>query len=375
VPSAATGLDWVARFNEDAAANGRHTFVDSYVTWAVVLRVVKRWFRLVVLAASMRGVRAAFTPRGSRVSFWPLLQSDWHASLSGPIGVDGCLYLELFDAALREVPRQRLGLYLFENHAWEKALLKAWRRYGHGRIVGVQHATVPFWYLPYFEDRRTLARSTASPLPLPDCIAVNGAAARDALAAAGWPAELLADVEALRYLGVANPARRASAGAPRRGAVRVLGLGDIAPASMGPFLALVAAAATLLPPDFELTFKPHPGYAPDLAAYPALAARQTHDSLAAILPEHDVAVAANNTSAAIDAYLAGLPVAIALNGEGFNLSPLRGQTGVSFFGTPEELAAALCGLASQPAAAREPQRLFFAERDLPRWKSLLGYAS
>jgi surface carbohydrate biosynthesis protein (TIGR04326 family) len=151
--------------------------------------------------------------------------------------------------------------------------------------------------------------------------------------------------------------------------------GDIAPESMGPFLELVEETARLLPKQFELTFKPHPGYSPDLSAYPVLAARQTNESLATILRDHDVAVAANNTSAAIDAYLAGLPVAIALSGDGFNLSPLRAQSGAYFVSTPAQLATALHGAVAQHARAREPQRLFFAEADMPRWKNLLEYAS
>jgi surface carbohydrate biosynthesis protein (TIGR04326 family) len=375
VPSVATGLDWVARFNENPDVNGRHAFVDSYLSWRVVVRVLKHWLRLVMLSSRLRGVRSAFTPSGSRASFWALLRNDWYASLGGAIGVDSCLSLELFDAALRELPRQPMGLYLFENHAWEKALLRSWRKYGHGRIIGVQHATAPFWYLPYFDDRRSLGRSAPRPLPLPDCVAVNGAPARRALAASGYPAHVLCDVEALRYLGVAAQ-RATESRAPARGrTVRVLMLGDIAPASTQSFLALVAEAAKLLPDGYELTFKPHPGYAPDLSAYPSLAVQQTHEALAKILPNHDVAVAANNTSAAIDAYVGGLPVAIALSGEGFNLSPLRGQSGVYFVGTPAELVAALRRCTSERTAGAEREPFFFTEPDLRRWKGLLGLGS
>jgi len=367
VPSVETGLAWVRRFNENSRLNGRHGFVESYLTWPVVARIVKRWVRLVVLASRLRGVREAFVVGGSRVSLWTLLRDDWYAALCGPIGVDNCAWLELFDAALRDVPPQKLGLYLFENHAWEKALLRSWRKNGHGRIIGVQHSTVPFWYLPHFEDRRAFARAPRS-LPLPDFLAVNGRGARDALAAGGWPTELLRDVEALRYLGIAEaPQGRAAA----RPAVRILVLGDIAPASMEPFLALVNEAAKLVPSTYEITFKPHPGYAPDLSTYPLLAARQTHESLAKILGDHDVAVAANNTSAAIDAYLAGLPVAIALSGDGFNLSPLRGESGVFFVGTPAALAAALRDCVAQRAPAGERAALFSREPDLRRWKDLL----
>ena len=70
--AAAKGLDWVAGFNENPAVNGRHTFVDSYLTWNVMLRAFRRWLRLVVLAAcasvaaSVAMQRLRSTPRTDR---------------------------------------------------------------------------------------------------------------------------------------------------------------------------------------------------------------------------------------------------------------------------------------------------------------------
>jgi surface carbohydrate biosynthesis protein (TIGR04326 family) len=377
VSSVRVGLEWIGLFNKNPSLNGRHAFVDSYLSWPGIRRVVKLWLRLVMLAWTLRSARSAFAPRGSHVSFWPLLRDDWNASLCGAIGVDNCVWLELFDSALSELPRQSAGLYLFENHAWEKAFLRSWRRHGHGRVVGVQHATVPFWYLPYFDDPRCFARTQARSLPLPDSIAVNGPPAREALTAAGLPSNLLTDVEALRYLGLERSVRRGpsdqkSEGAARR-TVRLLVLGDIAPDSMRAFLPLVEEAAKLLF-DCELTFKPHPGYTPDMSAYPLTRARQTHESLARILPEHDFVIAANNTSAVIDAHVAGLPVAIALSGDGFNLSPLRGRKAAFFVATPTELVAAIRRGVAERAADPVQEVLFFMDSDLPRWKDLLAHA-
>ena len=93
--------------------------------------------------------------------------------------------------------------------------------------------------------------------------------------------------------------------------LKVLVLGDLIPTSVRHLLGLLERAMLLLPPN-ELTFKPHPGYAVDLAEYPGLRAGQTRESLAQILAGFDVAVAANSTSAAVDAYIAGLPVIIGL---------------------------------------------------------------
>jgi surface carbohydrate biosynthesis protein (TIGR04326 family) len=91
------------------------------------------------------------------------------------------------------------------------------------------------------------------------------------------------------------------------------------------------------------------------------------------LPDFDIAVAANCTSAAVDAFVAGLPVIIALDGDGLNLSPLRGQQGAHFVSTGAELAGAL-RTAGLGASISSPDRaeFFFLNPDLPRWKRLLA---
>jgi surface carbohydrate biosynthesis protein (TIGR04326 family) len=90
------------------------------------------------------------------------------------------------------------------------------------------------------------------------------------------------------------------------------------------------------------------------------------------LNQFDDALAANSTSASIDAYVAGLPVIIDLSGDELNLSPLRGQAGIRFVSTPGELAQALQAVRSgstSPTSDRE--NLFHLDADLPRWRALL----
>lgn len=379
VPTVARGLAWLHRFNADSRHQGSHAFLDSYLSLGRVARALWLWLRLCRVAWRLRGVSQAFYPQGSRAWLWPLLAADWQASLSGPIGLSNCLAVVLFDAALADVPRQRRGLYLCENQAWEKALLHAWRTHGHGEIVGVQHATAPFWHLYYFEDPRSLAPGRRDALPLPDRLAVNGAQAHRTFSAAGFPADKLVEVEALRYLHVAGdnvPAGRlpvADDGAAPQPVRTVLILGDIVPASVHHLLSLVEAAAALLQIACSFTFKPHPGYAADLAAYPALRVSETREALGRILRDYDVAVAANSTSAAVDAYVAGVPVIIALDGDSLNLSPLRGRRDARFVSTAQELADALqASPGGRPGCERSD--FFFLDADLRRWRQLLALA-
>ncbi|MFI5346410.1 MAG: TIGR04326 family surface carbohydrate biosynthesis protein [Elusimicrobiota bacterium] len=369
VPDARTGVDWLARFNADAGGQGAHAFLETYLGAGVVARAFAGWLRRIATARRL-GELSSGTGPAAAAWLWPALRDDWRASVSGPIAVSNCLWLELFDAALRDVPHQRTGAYLCENQGWERAFLRAWRKNGHGKIIGAAHSTVPFWHLYYFDDPRTLRAATKNDMPLPDFMAVNGAPARELLAAAGFPADRLVDVEALRYLGLSRAAPRRNPDLER---LEILIMGDIAPASMSSLLSMVDGAVPLLPAGWKFTFKPHPVYPADLAPYPALAnIARTNDALDRILGEFDVAIAANSTSAAVDAYQAGLPVIVALDGTDLNLSPLRGRPGARFAGTAEEMAAALIDAGRSASAAAAREEFFNLDPDLPRWRRLLA---
>jgi surface carbohydrate biosynthesis protein (TIGR04326 family) len=369
VPDARTAMDWLSRFNANADAQGAHAFLDCYWTWGVVARAFKRWLWLNAVARRLGDVSSAAGLRGSAAWLWPLLRDDWLTSLTGPVAVSNCLWLELFDAALRDIPPQKKGLYLCENQGWERAMLRAWRANGHGEIIGVAHSTVPFWHLYYFDDPRSLDSRRTCAMPQPDRFALNGRAAWTLVTDAGYPVERLVEVEALRYLDVPRAGPRP---APDPERMKVLILGDVIPASMHSLLTSLEKSIASLPPDWSFTFKPHPIHAVDLGGYPGLArVRTTSEALDRIVGGFDVAVSANSTSASVDAYLAGLPVVIGLDGIELNLSPLRGQPGVSFAVGPEDFAAALRAAARASGPGLDRDGFFFLDPGLPRWKRLL----
>jgi surface carbohydrate biosynthesis protein (TIGR04326 family) len=378
VPATKTGISWVKGFNQDATSQGLHIFLESYLTLLRVARALRLWLWLVRVKLRLRNIRSAFNVSGSNVWLWPVLEGDWHSSLDGPVAISNCLAVTLFDDALAAMPRQHQGLYLYENQAWEKALLRAWRRHGHGKIIGVQHATVPYWHLYYFDDPRSLRPDGNCPLPLPDVLAVNGVVAWEAFAGGGYPKEKLMAVEALRYLylhKMAGDARLESGESGRqRGPelLRVLVVGDMIPASMDSLLRLLQDAVRQLSSGYEFTLKPHPAYAVDLSRFPDLAIAWTNESLSQVLGDYDVVLSANSTSAAVDAYVAQLPVIVALDGRSLNLSPLRGQPGASFISTSQELAQALESVAGGLGTdACSHKDFFFLSPDLRRWKRML----
>jgi surface carbohydrate biosynthesis protein (TIGR04326 family) len=338
-----------------------------------VLSAARAYGRLFAAALRLRGIRAAFTPQGSRFDFWPLVRGTWRASLTGRPALRNCLTLATYERLLSSLPHQRTGIYLKENQPWEIALLHAWRSAGHGRIVGVPHATVRFWDLRYFYDPRSYGQSGTHTVPTPDSVAVNGPAARSAYVAGGYPASQLVDVEALRFLHIAAApsGRRLPAD---RGELRVLICGDNTHESNAKMLGLVQDATRRFQRKARFVFKPHKAAPLHPAAFPSVDIEVRDGDLGQMLGDCDLVLTGSLTSAAVDAYCVGKPVASLLDGRRLNGSPLRGLAGVRHFATAAELARILdaaCDADAPPAMALADEPYFWLDPALPRWRALL----
>lgn len=366
VPDIATALDWTRRFNEQR--NAFHTFVDGFLSLPLVLRTLARWMRHAAAASRIREIDRAFAPAGSRMSFWPIMRDDWLKTTRGAVAMDNMLWFELLRAATKSLPHQRTGVFLTENQAWERVFIHLWRKAGHGRLIGVSHSTVRFWDLRYAVDPRSIMSTGLNALPTADLVALNGPAALQAFRDMAYPAPVV-ETEAQRYGHLAGRPKRARRGdsAP----TRVLVLGDYMPDGTRRMMRLLAEAARLAGDAVEYTVKPHPSNMIDPAEYPSLHLRVVTDALGGILDQYDIAYASNNTSAAVDAYFVGMPVAVGLDDEDLNFSPLRGREGVTFVSTPEELTAAIRSARDPRHGAASDSGFFHLDAGLPRWKELL----
>jgi len=290
--------------------------------------------------------------------------------MQGPASFNNLLWLDVCDRAMADLPRQERGLYLCENQAWERAFIHAWRKHGHGRLIGVAHSTVRFWDLRYFSDPRTLLTREENSLPQPDRMALNGRAAVESFRAVGYPEASVVECEALRFSYLADGALGRPA-RPLRSPARVLVLGDYHEASTVRLLRLLQCAAPDVRVPVEYFVKSHPSFTVDPGDYPGVALKVVTDPLERILTDFDIAYSSNATSAAVEAFLYGLPVIVSLDETGLNVSPLRGQSGVQFVSSPPELRMALEAGASGGAPRGNPGELFFLDPELPRWKRVV----
>lgn len=371
IPSIKRARNLIGRFNQRRTGRQFHAFLDSAWGISMVLATVIDYIRLVWMSLWLKKVKWQFSPTESQLDFWPLFKQDWLNSMRGPIAIWNCLCLNLFERVTRRLPHQKLGVYLQENQGWEMALNYAWRVAGHGRLIGVAHSIIRFWDLRYFYDPHSYQRTGKNDLPLPDKVALNSAVATAAYLKGGYPANKIVEVEALRYMYMTDFAEVLikKDNEDHDDFLKILILGDYLPGVTKRQMQWLVEAASLLPPETCYILKPHPACAVLPKDYPSLQFHVANESLQKLLAACDVAFVSNITSAAVDAYCAGVPVVSALDGKSLNMSPLRGMGGVVYVTGPKELADVLGNIRKYEGRVAKPY--FCLDKELPRWKKLL----
>ena len=369
VKSARQALEIAAGFNRAKPAEGVHSFVESFLGVRLMGQALFEWWRIGRIASRIQA-RLTFCPEGSRTDLWPFLKQDWETSFRGPAGFSNSVTRRLFDRCMRELPRQTKGLYLWENQGWEAAFIYAWRRHGHGALIGVPHATLAFWHLNNYDDTLIFDAAHASGKPVPDCLAVNGPAARAMLVESGYPQSRLADVEALRFQYLAGlGARKVSDSAQKLTTIRLLMLGDFTRKQTLAMANCLSQARHRIPVPVEITYRPHPVCDVSLDELGGVAGSLSRKPLLEILHEYDWAFSSNSSSAGLDAYLGGLRVAVFLDDASLNHSPLRGEDGVYFVNDHQALAQVIeDNPVHRPGMAK---KYFWLNSQLTRWSSLI----
>lgn len=369
LPDETAAAGAIRQFNEGGNGGQTHATLETFLNARVVFGTLLDAGRLAWKGWRLR--QALSVSGGPAFDFWPLFEEDWRRSTSGLTAMSNALYLNLFESALKMLPRQRLGVYLQENQGWEFALIHAWKATGHGRLVGVPHATVRYWDLRYFFDPRSYRHVGAHALPMPDLVALNGAAELDAYRNGGYPVDAVIEVEALRYLHLAKATTNPDLHSPSTGHfLRILVLGDYLRSNTLKQIRLLERAMPHLPEDTIITIKPHPACPLHPADFSGIGMEMAMSPVWELLSGCDVAYTSNATSAAADVYCAGVPVVSMLDSDALNQSPLRGREGVVFVSTPQDLARALLSAAvPHPVASRK--EFFALDPELPRWRRLL----
>ncbi len=360
---------FVDKLNSDRNNLDSHQLIDNYLSFSVIKQTLKDYLRLILIGIKLSNVRRCFSTSKTSINFWNVLSYSWKCSLFGKTAMANCLYLNIFEEVFKGMPKQSHGLYLLENQPWEKCMIYAWRKYGHGQIIGVPHAVVSYWDLRYSLHSNTYLNFNANVDPFPDNVALNGTAAINMYIEGGLPLHRIKKVEALRYLYLDNLQTNTKSFIDS--GINLLVLGGHDPHSTKTQMELLINCLKLMGREVNILVKPHPLSAIQESDYPKLNFQITLSPLREIISKYNVVFSSNQTAAAVDVYLSEKKVLIMQSCNTFNMSPLRGYKGVEFVKTAEELAAHLSEFTNDSTMLTE-QKFFFLDNELPKWKKLLN---
>jgi len=360
-------------FNKNSFGKQVHSTLDSFINWEVLKNTFLDWTKLKKIWKKLD--RELYINYGKEIIFWQFLQIDLKESVYGKTALKNIMDYNLFDRALKLLPKQKKGLYLQENQGWEFGLIQLWGKFNNDILIGVPHSSVRFWDLRYFFDKRHYFGDKSNQLPRPDMVAVNGKAARNSYIEGGYPENELVDVEALRYLHLINTDEKLDLLINENKEIIILVLGDYLAKNTNYQMRILQEACSSFPINLKIIVKSHPNYQIMPHDYPLIDFKLTDKKLSSLLQYCNIAYTSSVTSAAIDAFYSKIPVITALNPNSLNLSPLRGFNGVKYVSSGKELNETLIKLIIQKSNEvkidENYEDYFNLDYTLNKWKNLL----
>ncbi len=359
-------LSLLEKINSAKSNPSCHEFLDNFLSFTLIFKVLVTFFKLPRLRKE--DVLPAFKPKSSELNFWPLFEEDWKSSFDGPVALENLLWFYLFEQVISSLPEQKLGLFLCENQAWERAFAFFWKDKQSAPLIGVPHSTIRYWDLRYFNAPQGSADQQGYVLPEAGYYALNGPTAMKYFLDQSYNKTRLLECEALRFGHLLTPEKSSD----KRGTqIRVLLLGDYDEHTTLAMLNTVCLANKNLGERYIFSFKPHPNMVIDLNQFDGLNMKPIDGELSHALQTHDIIVSSNATSAAVEGLLYGLSVVVFLDENNLNFSPLRGVKGAKFISSPGQLSDILVSF-TQKEDIKKDQDMFYLDDKFKRWQSILA---
>jgi surface carbohydrate biosynthesis protein (TIGR04326 family) len=363
---------FIDRLNENQLSFDKHYLLEQNVSFNLIVKILRDYFKMIQISLRIRSVKNMFYMPGSKMNFWNLMYDDWRGSLYGITAISNCTFLNLFENLFKNMPEQKLGLYLMENQPWERAMIYSWKKNNHGQIIGVPHTAVSFWDLRHYFSKNEYERLDS--LIFPDKVALNGDSAVKAYNDFDFPNDKIEKVEALRYLYLANTNTNKNKELiiKTNNLNKLLVLCDIDLESTYKQLKLLINAINTIKFRVEITIKPHPLCSINKNDFPDLDFEVTNMPLGEIMPSYHTVFTSNPTAAVLDAYLLNKNVLIMHDCSTFNMSPLRGYKDVKFIKSSDDLVKSLTHFMKKNSYNSNNLDYFYLDNNLPKWRKLLN---
>ena len=294
----------------------------------------------------------------------PLFRKHWVDSIAGRTSLRNITWSLLFGKFFAKNLDFSTCVYLQENQSWEIALIAQWREHLDRTIIGFPHASVRFWDLRYFYDQRSFDYKHPHHI-FPDFTIANGIYAQQQLVDGNIPLLHIEPAEGLRYLNQPKSLKSNDSSSQN-----ILIVGEYDPMQMLEFSSWLSKQEYLLNDELSITVKPHPNYPLEPSYFTPLKVNISNRSLLEILPECGLVIAGGMTSAAVEAYMASVPLITFQSLGEVDLGPLRGIEIVTC-SSNSDIDLELIKKAKAIAAARDGKDYFYTDKKIPRWKHIL----
>lgn len=359
---------WAKSFAREGRDGISFNYLEEFLGANDMIRALVRYARIMRASLALEEeLRPRFVFKDSRLNFWLLLGSDYVESFRGWRSLERCLQQQGIENFVAEAGPQAWYTFPMENCPWERMLTHAAHEQKTGPVFGAQHSTIRPTDFRYFDDKRTWEAPETNVFQ-PDKIAGNGESACSQWRENSVPEERLTKIEALRYLYLAD--NIASATSFEKHILVVTSFFEDETRAHIELLAKCLQEGVLKAQD--VTIKPHP-YLPVEGMLEACLGSApkpgvTNTPLPEMLASHPMVWASNSTTAVLEAALMGLPVLVMRPVGDFDLCPLQDIAELARTSDVESVRKAL----ADPKPLAVASDYLCLEKDLPRWRALLG---
>lgn len=355
------------KVNHKAKDEQVHVTLDSFLSLNLILRVLCRW--MYIVTQSLQAKNVFFQNQNNQFNLNILQKEDWLKSIYGVEAIKNILFYELLSNAFESLQHQKSCYYLQENQGWEFGLIASWREKQKGFLYGVPHFTIRFWDLRYFFDKKYFKKQAKGNNLRPDKVLINGRIPRKQLIQSGYPKEELINVEALRYNYMNDfPFTRLS---KNKKSFKILIVGDYDINDTNQQIRDLSKTLALIPLKISVSFKPHPTTDINDIEVNVLKLSIVYAKLYELFNKNDLILCSSNSSSAIEAYYFNLPLAIYLNQNTLNLSPLKNIFDGFFYSSSSELKKIILKYYYSDKKYENKINYFFLDKKIPSWLKLI----
>lgn len=324
--------------------NEIHDFLDSYINlkniFQIIVKSLKIKFRFFLL-------KKKFIVEYKNLNTVGLIYYDLNQSFLYFNILKKIYYFYLFDSFFKQNKFCADCFFIYENQPWEKSLIYNWKKYNNKKIFGVINSSVRFWDLRYSKANINS-----------DYILTNGKDSYEKLLDFNFDKSSIKIVESLRYnfFEKNNSLKKTN---------KVLVVLDYLDKSNLNLLNVLDKSNQLK--SYGLKFQKHPLKKNiNLKSYSFnVIENNMNDTI------YDFVICTNRTTAAVEYYLRGFKVAIILENNFFNFSPLKGYNACKFFKDHNDLDDIIKKITCN-TENNDNINFFKINKELPIWKEVLN---